>query len=219
MTKSSELNVQHNEFNSETGFMQVHFNDNDLQPIRDEIQKILDGNVTRKDWRASLAGNIDKEYLLTDCFDYVEDLVGALIPSYDQHFNYIKGFDMLTGNVPIVLDNLWVNFQKKHEFNPVHHHTGILSFVIWLQVPYYMEDEMSQGPGKASNANHPGHFVFYYPSIGRPKANIASTTLAVDRNWENILVLFPASLDHAVYPFYTSDQYRISVSGNFKFKV
>jgi hypothetical protein len=213
------VNIQHNEFNSHLGFMQVQFKNEDLQPIRDEIQKILDGTVTRQDWKPNLAGNIDKEYLLTDCFDYVADLVGALIPSYDQHFNYVKGFDMLTGDVPIVLDNLWVNFQKRYEFNPVHNHRGVLSFVIWLEVPFYIEDELTQGPGRTSNANKPGHFVFYYPSTGQPKGSIASTALAVDKSWENRLVLFPAALDHAVYPFYTSNQYRISVSGNFKFKV
>jgi len=31
--------------------------------------------------------------------------------------------------------------------------------------------------------------------------------------------MFPSQLIHAVYPFYTSDEYRISVSGNIKFKV
>jgi hypothetical protein len=36
---------------------------------------------------------------------------------------------------------------------------------------------------------------------------------------ENTLLLFPAKLTHAVYPFYSSDDYRISVSGNVVFKV
>ena len=33
------------------------------------------------------------------------------------------------------LSNFWVNFQHQHEFNPAHNHTGIYSFVVWLQIP------------------------------------------------------------------------------------
>jgi len=29
--------------------------------------------------------------------------------------------------------------------------------------------------------------------------------------------MFPSLLAHCVYPFYTSDDYRISISGNIKF--
>ena len=33
------------------------------------------------------------------------------------------------------------------------------------------------------------------------------------------ILLFPSEMYHGVYPFYTSDDYRISVSGNFNFKI
>jgi hypothetical protein len=36
---------------------------------------------------------------------------------------------------------------------------------------------------------------------------------------ENHFFLFPAELNHSVDPFYTSDKYRISVSGNYKFQI
>jgi hypothetical protein len=42
--------------------------------------------------------------------------------------------------------------------------------------------------------------------------------LPVDKTWENVIVLFPAGLTHSVSPFYSSDDYRISVAGNIKFK-
>ena len=37
--------------------------------------------------------------------------------------------------------NMWVNFQRKYEFNPLHKHSGLLSFVIWMKIPYNFEDE------------------------------------------------------------------------------
>jgi hypothetical protein len=33
-----------------------------------------------------------------------------------------------------------------------------------------------------------------------------------------VFVLFPATLQHSVAPFYTSDGYRISVAGNLDFE-
>ena len=33
------------------------------------------------------------------------------------------------------------------------------------------------------------------------------------------MIIFPACVNHGVYPFYTSDDYRVSVAGNFKFDI
>jgi hypothetical protein len=41
----------------------------------------------------------------------------------------------------------------------------------------------------------------------------------VDNTWEGKMALFPADLNHIVYPFYTSEDYRISISGNVGFKL
>ena len=41
----------------------------------------------------------------------------------------------------------------------------------------------------------------------------------VDKSFEGKMLMFPAKLQHLVYPFYTSDKERITVSGNIKFYV
>ena len=43
-------------------------------------------------------------------------------------------------------------------------------------------------------------------------------SIPVDKSFEGKMIMFPASQYHAVYPFYTSDEERITVSGNLKFK-
>ena len=43
--------------------------------------------------------------------------------------------------------------------------------------------------------------------------------LPIDKAWEGTMILFPSSLNHNVYPFYTSDDYRISISGNLNQKL
>ena len=44
-------------------------------------------------------------------------------------------------NAEFVLKKLWVNYQKKYDFNPIHIHSGVFSFVIWVQIPYDLTEE------------------------------------------------------------------------------
>jgi hypothetical protein len=91
-----------------------------------------------------------------------------------------------------------------------------LSFVIWISIPYDIKDEISQSPGAESKNPLAGHFSFHYTnSLGR----ICHQHIKADQTMENHFFLFPAQLNHSVAPFYTTDKYRISVSGNFKFQI
>ena len=43
---------------------------------------------------------------------------------------------------------------------------------------------------------------------------IITHRLNIDKTWEGKIVMFPSYLMHTVYPFFTSDEYRISIAGN-----
>ena len=62
-----------------------------------------------------------------------------------------------------------------------------------------------------SNNNVPCHFQFSYTGI---LGGISNHYVPVDESYENTMMLFPSKLMHCVYPFFTSDDYRISVAGN-----
>ena len=61
-----------------------------------------------------------------------------------------------------------------------------------------------------------GHFCFLYSG---PDGRVLSEDIPVDKKYEGKMALFPASLNHQVYPFYTSDEQRITISGNVGFKI
>jgi len=203
-----------NTFNN-FGFTAVHLTEEAVFPIKEEINSIRENFDTGIKHNEYLAGNISKEFTLIKSAKYIERLILPYIFEYDKSFNILKDFTVVNKKLPIVLENAWVNFQKKHEFNPVHNHTGIMSFVIWINIPYDLEEEMTNSPGANSNKNSPGAFEFQYTST---LGNICAHTIHVDKSLENALIIFPAKMCHTVYPFYTSDDYRISVSGNFIFK-
>ena len=110
------------------------------------------------------------------------------------------------------LDSLWVNFQKKHEYNPYHQHSGQVSFVLWMKIPYKQEDEQETEVAKQINSRClNGAFEITYMNLVGVLANYA---YFLDPSMEGFMVMFPSETRHCVYPFYTSDEERISISGN-----
>ena len=61
-------------------------------------------------------------------------------------------------------------------------------------------------------------FRIYFQKIDKSSlVNIATEDLTYSGFFENKMLIFPANFKHEVYPFYTSDEERITVSGNIKF--
>ena len=103
------------------------------------------------------------------------------------------------------LDTLWINFSQKHDFNPPHTHTGILSFVIFCQLPEKIFEVQAD-----SNTQRAGMVHFLY---GEQISPLMGAEYPV-KPYENLLLMFPAMLKHHV-PAYWVDAERVSVSGNF----
>jgi hypothetical protein len=206
-------NCEYEYFNN-LGIVKTKLTDSELQPIKDEINEIQNNFFGSVKYNNKLAGNIEHQYQLVKTCKYIEQLIWPYTQVYEQQFDYLKKINIINQNLPLGLDNLvWVNFMKKYEFNPAHYHSGVFSFVLWIDIPYSIEDEIKQNNCINSNRRVPGHFEFLYTdSLGK----ITSFSIPVDKTYNNTLIVFPSSLMHLVYPFATSDEYRISVSGNYK---
>ena len=159
-----------------------------------------------------LAGNLETSYILEKSRINLEKYVLELANAYS------KGYDTTHTGKNFAGDNLslklfWVNFQRKHEFNPIHMHDGDFSFVIWLKVPFNIADEMNMPRSKNSNMPRGGMFSFFFTNIF---GEIREAEFPIDKTWEGEILLFPSCLQHMVYPFASSDDVRISISGNIK---
>ena len=96
-----------------------------------------------------LAGNIMHEYSIPKGKPVVSPMLMHMVTEFNKKYpNYIKKAHSTVNykQVDIELFNLWVNFQKKHEFNPMHVHDGLYSFVIWHKVPYDIKNEKARLP-------------------------------------------------------------------------
>ena len=198
------------------GVLTAVLSEEDLAPLKEEILEIQNNFNQSKKNNHQLVGNIRKEFVLTKSKEHINKLLEPYIWEFDHSFGYISSMAVLNDDCLLSLDSMWVNFQEKYEFNPAHSHTGVLSFVIWIDIPYTIEDEKRLSPGAESRNPLAGAFTFHYTnSLGK----ISHQHISADCSMENHFFLFPAPLTHSVAPFYTSDKYRISVSGNFKFQL
>ena len=177
------------------------------------IQACKKAKVKKIPRNHTLIGHIKEEYALEHP---PKDLVKMLIDMIDSRFQqYLNKLAVLTEDLPFDLDQIWCNFQKKHEFNPPHDHSGVFSFVVFVKIPYSLSEEnkcFQTGEG----AGYTSKFTFH--SINK-FGKLELLPLEVDKTFEGKIIFFPATQIHEVFPFYTSDDYRVTVSGNIKLRV
>lgn len=184
----------------------------ELKPVIDKVQDNFNQAIPAN---YQLAGQIDKEYSVVLPNNIIEYIKMSSSQFMENNPNYVGNniISLFKKDVKFVYEgDAWVNFQEKYEYNPLHAHTGVFSFVIWYQIPFYKADEIKYGAGKGKepehNKNGEFEFAFYNGST------IITHPLGIDKTMEGHMAVFPSNLNHIVYPFYTSDDYRITLSGN-----
>jgi len=137
---------------------------------------------------------------LNDLLSFVEETR----IEYDNTFPNLGNIKVLSNDVNYFIETPWINLQKKHEFIPNHTHAGIYSYTIWMKIPYN------------NNDRYAGNFEFTYNDI---TGRIHNHLIKLTKEDEGAILMFPSKLLHTVYPFYDTDKYRISISGNIVFDV
>jgi len=185
------------------GYMMVELPDFLLNTLRSKADDILKDpkSFDQQRYNDHLVGHIKQEYQITVDPDFT-NFLEFLGKEYQQRFHMMP-------DRSLKLQDLWINLQRKHEFNPFHNHDGKLSFVIWVNIPYELDDELQVFA--ESRDNRTSKFEFMYLSA---LGHTCTLSLPVSKEWEGRLCMFPSSMLHSVNPFYTSDGVRVSVSGN-----
>ena len=170
------------------------------------IRLLKDGKKELKSYHKRLAGHLDTQ------LRYNEETTSWFYQEFQYIFKaYREGWSNWTGhpNWPCELSahDLWVNFMKPGDFNPVHTHGGDYSFVIFLDVPKKLIEEQDAFEGTSSK---PGSLMFEFTQQAKPKWALTGQAF---KPRTGDMVIFPALLQHWVLPF-KSKCTRVSVSGN-----
>jgi len=174
------------------------------------IGELLDEGIkTQEKYNHQLAGHLENQYLYPSTFqEKFYEKFSPYLSAYRQgHCKYHN----LNPSIPVEIQaiDLWINFMKAGEFNPLHTHGYDLSFVTYLNVPEEISQENQKFEGLGAG---PGNITFQFTQRAKPEW---ATTGKSYLPKKGDLFIFPALLQHWVAP-YKSDVTRISVSGNLR---
>lgn len=193
-------------------FVSGYLFDHQMKPIKEEVAKIEKDFTKAVSANKDLAGHLQKQFMLPQSLnEHLANILNPYIQDYvthDPEFQTRYKFGVYR-TLNFKFQTAWVNFQKKYEFNPIHDHSGIFSYVIYIKIPYASEDEEAVFPD--NSGKRAGKFEFVFPDN---KGVIKCLKIPIDKTYEGFALVFPSDLHHTVYPFYTSDEYRITVAGN-----
>ncbi len=203
----------------------LHYVKSDVPPsLMDSIRKDLhnikkDNFKEAKEYNNYLVGNIEKEFLYKDGPIRLNNFLNVISKEYWKKSIFSTSNSNRDMQIRVNEDSLpdiWVNYMKAGEINAPHNHGGVLSFVIWVDIPYFIEEEYKNPSVSKSKSKVAGNFSFIFPKIDIP-GGLHYSNLPIDNNDEGQMILFPSTLNHAAYPFYTSNEYRVSIAGNLDF--
>ncbi len=174
-----------------------------------------------KDIRSTLAGQLSASLALDDPDNYFQNnILQPLAKKYLEqqpfYMNYVRGNRMSsetqdTDTFDMLLDQWWVNKQKQGEYNPMHNHSGIFSFVVWMHEPVNHDEQNKQENGKTSNRPCHHEFSFHYSTMTH---QMTHSMYPLGKELEGTMLFFPSDLFHSVNPFFNNDGIRISIAGN-----
>ena len=164
------------------------------------------------DEKKNLAGNISGSYGLQDRSDwFYRNTLKPLILQYSDEFINIGRSVAVNQTHPYYLEKWWVNYQQQTEFNPLHCHKGVYSFVIWMKIPFSFAQQNKKKIASNSNTPRISAFEFNYSNM---LGEMREYMYELNPTDEGFMLFFPAKLHHQVFPFYDCDEDRISISGN-----
>ena len=189
--------------------------------MMDSLRQIADDSYNDgEDFTDKLAGNIEKEVLWGTGSAVKEIFKEELTPHlknfvdwegrrYTSHLLNKKEYENENINDLEFKYEFnvepWINYQKANEFNPIHSHGGLISSVLYIDVPEEIAQENIDGK---SNMACAGQIEFM---CGTDELASNATHKIVPKTGD--ILLFHAKLKHCVYPF-KSDVTRISMSFN-----
>ena len=116
----------------------------------------------------NLAGNLYGSYALENNNTFYNSIIDPFVRYWikvygdDIFGNQIKLIPWVSANMETYLNDWWVNYQHEGDYNPLHDHGGIFSFVIWMKIPTDWRDQKKLPRSIHSTSNTVSNFQFVY---------------------------------------------------------
>mgnify|MGYP003624730446 CR=1 FL=1 len=174
-----------------------------------ELNKYMDSalrddkKLKELDHSKDLAGNLKTEIKITN--EFLEKTCNEYGVSMLQFFSnigsaYCKNMINKTEITKFIITGAWMNDQVAGDFNPIHKHDGLLSCVLFTDVP------------RSITLDNEKDYAGYLEFIDGRDAGLTPTHMRIKPTVGH-MYMFPSWLLHQVYPF-RGDGSRRSVSFN-----
>ena len=186
---------------------QTHWIDTRLSPREMQYLEDCVSASKNENYNPKLVGNISNSIGIEDKDNWFFETV---LKDKIKELVY-RGHDVDEDQIPdFEMPEFWVNFQKQYEFNPLHNHGGMFSFVIFMKIPTHWKEQHALPFSAHSSAPCASNFEFIWPD----NHSIVSRMFPLSPEDEGKMLFFPAKLMHQVYPFYGTEEERVTISGN-----
>ena len=149
-----------------------------------------------------------KQFPLNDDDNLFQNNV--LRPCTDKYFEtYGCPFKQKTTHThELAFSRFWCRASLDGDYQSIHDHQGIFTFVVWLTVPFEGADERQVQAGFRPEASD---FVLVYPDTC---GQLQKRNFVLGKGAEGKMLFFPSDINHIVYPHYTTQEYRIALAGD-----
>jgi hypothetical protein len=199
------------------GYVMGDIPDDLFNKLKDECEltdkaRYLENNDRDPMYSGITSKGVAKHFYVKENAEELKHFVYDMFYFYEKNFNYLATCRMLSHPTNCIPTKPWINIQERGEYIPNHTHDGIMTYAIWIKIPYDINNEIDHS--NKNNNQSTSCFEFTYPSIIGSQIN---KKIHLNKEWEGKILMFPSALQHCVYPFYTSDENRISISGMITF--
>lgn len=156
----------------------------------------------------SIKDEADKQFSINDDDLYFQD--NCLMPAAEKYFKeYGAPFKFKTTHYhQLAFSRFWCRASNEGDYQSIHDHQGVFTFVVWLKIPFDPDVERAVQPGFRPEA---GDFVITYPDTC---GQLQKRNFVLSENAEGKMLFFPSDMNHIVYPHYTTKDYRIALAGD-----
>ena len=188
------------------GWLEVVLEDNEINFLWECIKN------KKENAKYKLVGNITNSFDLVDSDNwFFKNVLDPLCRAYASEFKNLGNDVPLMSPHPYCLKGFWVNYQNQTEFNPLHSHHGIYSFVVWMKIPTNFKEQEKTTAAKSAKEQVVSCFKFHFINI---VGEIIGHKYEMSPEMEGMMLFCPSKLNHIVYPYYECEEDRISISGN-----
>ena len=148
--------------------------------------------------------NAKQQWMLIDDDNrFQKEVLGKVIQQYIEDFG-IPHRLRTTHIHELTFQKFWANYTGKGEYQALHQHDAIFSFVVWLKIPSCAKEEQESKDGMHPDA---GDFVLTYNDI---TGSVRKVNWKLEQQYnEGHMLIFPSDLFNAVYPHYLTDEKRL----------